>query len=119
MAMKLVNLTLLKVNEELENLLDKRPEVTYQAKLQDPDFRQKLIAYVLNRVPNRYVAVEAENESSISSEFLIYSNQERLDMEKRIYQGIYSLTTSDSNYNFSYATYIEVSSPHYKSSWFG
>lgn len=117
--MKLVNLTLLRLNEELENLIDKHPKQTYQAQLKDPDFRQKLIAYVLNRIPNRYIAVEAENESSISSELLIYSNQERLDMEKKIYQGIYSLTSSDKNYNFSSATYIEVSSPHYQSSWFG
>lgn len=117
--MKLVNLTLLRVNEELELLLDKHPDRTDQTQLQDPDFRQKLIAYVLNRIPNRYVAVEAENESSISSEFLIYSNQERLDMEKRIEQGIHSLTTNNRNYNFSYATYIEINSPHYQSSWFG
>ena len=120
MAMKLVNLTLLKLNEELESLLEKNFEWISQSQLQDSDFRQKLIAYVLNRIPNRYVAVDAENESSISSEFLIYSNQEALYMEKQICQGIYSLTKSDLNYyNFSHATYIEINSPYYHSSWFG
>jgi hypothetical protein len=89
MALTMINLTLLKVNEEIENLLACSPtNRKYQIYLNDPDFRQKLMAYILSRIPNRHLAVEVGKEPSIASEFFIYSTQERLQIENRIHQGI-------------------------------
>lgn len=92
MAMTLVNLTLLKVNEEVENFLTSYPNLVDRTTLKDQNFRPQLIAYVLNRIPNRHLVIESKNESSISSPLPIYSTQEQLDIEKRIYQGIFALT---------------------------
>ncbi len=117
MAMKLVNLTLLKVNEELESFLVSYPDIVDQKILKDPDFRPKIIAYVLSRIPNRYVAIESENEASFLSQFPIYSTQEQLDMEKRIYQGIYSLSKKERKQDF-YHNYPKLSSSYDRSGWF-
>jgi hypothetical protein len=95
MVMTLVNVTLLKVNEELENFLASYPDLVDRTTLKDPSFRPKLIAYVLSRIPNRHVAIEAKNESSNFSRLPIYSTQEQLDIEQRIYQGVFSLTKKE------------------------
>ena len=95
MAKTLVNLTLLKVNEEVENFLASYPDLVDRTTLKDKNFRPQLIAYVLNRVPNRHILIEAKNESSISSPLPLYSTQEQLDLEKRIYQGIFALRKNE------------------------
>ena len=100
--MRLVNLTLLKVNEEVENFLVSYPDLIDRTKLQDPNFRPKLVAYVLNRIPNRHVAIEPQNEASIFSQLSIYSTQEQLNIEKQIYQGIFSITKAEQKLNFDY-----------------
>lgn len=83
-----INTTLIKVKEELENFLEIYPNKLYKKTLTDPDLRQKLIAYILNRMPNRYLAVERENISLNSSQNIIFSTQEALEIEKLIHQGI-------------------------------
>lgn len=101
MAMTLVNVTLLKVNEELENFLTSYPDLVDRTTLKDPNFRPKLTAYVLSRVPNRHMAVEAKYEESIFSQLPTYSTKEQLEIEKRIYQGIFSLTKKEHNQEVS------------------
>jgi hypothetical protein len=95
MAMTLVNLTLLKVNEEVENFLASYPDLVDRTTLKDQNFRPQLLAYVLSRIPNRHIAIEAKNNYSISSPLPIYSTQEQLDIEKQIYQGIFALTKKE------------------------
>lgn len=95
MAITLVNLTLLKVNEELENFLASYPDLVDRTTLKDKSFKPQLIAYVLSRIPNRHLVIEAENEFSIDSPIPIYSTEEQLDIEKRIYQGIFALTKKE------------------------
>ena len=82
MAMTLVNLTLLKVNEEVENFLASYPDLVDRTTLKDQNFRPQLIAYVLNRIPNRHILIDAKNESSNFSPLRLYSTQEQLDIEK-------------------------------------
>jgi len=108
MASTIINLTLLKVNEELENLLENSLDPTYRIVLNDPDLRQKLIVYVLNRIPNRHMAIEIEKVSLLTSQFLVLSTQESLKMEKLIHQGIYYLIQKYNSHDFRQAyTYID------------
>lgn len=100
MSTTIVNLTLLKLSEELENILAIYSENTYQKTLNDPDSRTKLIAYVLNRMPNRYITVEEEEMSLISSQSLLFSTDESLKMEKLIHQGIYDMSQKQDCYDF-------------------
>jgi hypothetical protein len=105
----IVNITLMKVQEELDILLDIYPNKLYQKSLTDPDLRQELIAYVLNRMPNRYLALESENISLISSHNFIFSTQEALEIEKLIHQGIYYLNQKANSCNF-YHNYPAINS---------
>lgn len=95
MAMKLVNLTLLKVNEEVEIFLASYPDLVDRTTLKDQNFRPQLVAYVLSRIPNRHVAIDVNNEFSIYSPLPIYSTQEQLDIEKQIYRGIFALNKKE------------------------
>lgn len=108
MASTIINLTLLKINEELENLLENSLDPTYQRVLNDSDLRQKLIVYVLNRMPNRHIAIETEKVSLLASQFFMFSTQECLKMEKIIHQGIYYVSQKYNSHEFMQAyTYID------------
>lgn len=91
MASTIVNLTLLKVNEELQNIWEFDLDPVTQKIFADPYLRQQLIAYVLQRVQNRYLTIEAEKLALGVSQFTVFSTQERLKIENLIYQGIAQL----------------------------
>jgi hypothetical protein len=91
MAITIVNLTLLKVSRKIDNLLSIYQANTRKIAWNYYDFRQKLLTYVLGKITNHYVAIEAENISSISSESLCCSTEEQLQIEELIQQGIYHL----------------------------
>ncbi|MEO8893960.1 MAG: late competence development ComFB family protein [Coleofasciculaceae cyanobacterium] len=111
--MTLVNLTLLKVTEEIENFLASYPDLVDRTTLKDQNFRPQLVAYVLSRIPNRYVAIEAKNESSISTSLSIYSTQEQLVIEKRIYQGIFALNKKEYDQEL-YSVRIRLDHSYYR-----
>lgn len=84
----LINLTLPAIMQEIEDVLEDYPEHPYHSAFSMPELRQKLIAYVLSHVPNRYI-VEGEQELS-SSPKARYSSpiQERLQREMVVRAGI-------------------------------
>jgi hypothetical protein len=100
MASTIVNVTLLKVIEELENILESDLDQSDQKALTDPELRQKLISFVLNRMPNRYLTIESEKVASITSRFVVFTTQEKLKIENLIHQGISHLLPRDKKYNF-------------------
>ena len=91
MATQIVNLTLLKVNEELNDFLELCPEQSYQSISTNNDLFQEIIVYVLNRITNRFLAIPEESLSLIAPQFLRISTQEKLEIENLISQGIYQL----------------------------
>lgn len=99
MAITIVNLTLLKVSKKIDNLLSIYQANTQKIAWNYYDFRQKLLAYVLGKITNHYVAIEAENISSISSASLCCSTEEQLQIEELIQQGIYHLINLRNNPN--------------------
>ena len=99
MAITIVNLTLLQVSRKIDNLLSIYHANTRKIAWNYYDFRQKLLTYVLGKITNHYVAIEAENISSISSESLCCSTEEQIQIEKLIQQGIYHLIHLRNNPN--------------------
>lgn len=91
MAIQIVNLTLLKVNEELKDFLELYPEQNHQSISTNNDLFQKIIVYVLNRITNRFLAIPEDSLSSIAPQFLRVSTQEKLEIENLIFQGISQL----------------------------
>ena len=112
MASTIVNVTLLKVIEELENILEIDLDQSDQKALTDPELRHKLISFVLNRMPNRYLTIESEKVASITSRFFLFKTQEKLKIENLIHQGIYYLLQKDKKYNFSHP-YKDIESMYY------
>jgi hypothetical protein len=78
MSSKLTNLTLPVIMQEIEDVLYEYPEHPYQSAFSIPELRQKLIAHLLNHVPNRYAA---EGLPASSSPTRSSPLQERLRLE--------------------------------------
>ena len=92
MAVALVNLTLLKVTEELETLLETYPYLEYHHNLKNPELREKLLAYVLSRIPNHHVAIDVDQYPLAERKILSGTTEERMKIEELIYRGIMALT---------------------------
>jgi hypothetical protein len=97
MATQLVNLTLLKVIKEIKNILDICPTQAHKELASDLNLQQQLVAYVLSRVPNRYVAIEEEYLSLISPHSIRCSTREQIDIENLVNEGVYYLMQSEKN----------------------
>lgn len=89
MSKNLVNLTIPIVVQELEDILETYPHHPYQEAFAHPDFRQILIAYILNRIPSHYITVdEAEKQELVNSDSLRAFLEQTLHIETVIHQGI-------------------------------
>lgn len=94
MAKTIINLTEMHVREELYTIQDIYPESAEIMRLNNPDFLRKLIIFILLRIPNRYIVVDVNDESSINPKSLTlpYQTAEKIAIEELIYQGISYLT---------------------------
>ena len=91
MAKPLVHLTTPIVIQEIENVLARYPKFPYQDVFSQSNMRQDLIAYVLNRIPNNYEAVDKIEASSKSQELEQLSSEQKLYLENWIHTGIYNI----------------------------
>jgi hypothetical protein len=98
MDITIINMTFLKVNGELEQFSTHiYPNSTYQKILRNPQLREKLLAFVLSRIPNHYVAFSADKIISISPESLNDNHSQRQELKKLIQQGVVHLILSEIN----------------------
>jgi hypothetical protein len=102
MATTIVNLTSIKVMNELENILTIAPTKLYQEIANNSDLKQKLIAYILRRMPNKYITVNEESIGKTISQNVSCSTWEQFEIEELVKQGIYYLINSDNSHGFSY-----------------
>jgi hypothetical protein len=94
----LINLTLPTVMQEIEDVLEEYPENPYHLAFSIHELRQKLIAYVLSHVPNRY-AVEGVEESTKHLNVRHASHlAERLKMEMIVRAGILNILRENADY---------------------
>lgn len=99
-----VNLAISVVETEAENLLHSYPYYPYQQVFAAPNLRQKLIAYVLSRIPHLYAVIEAQEFST--DELLHCPSEQRQQIEALIHCGIqFLLTTSLSQIAIETAVY--------------
>lgn len=102
MALKIINVTSLKLAQKLEKLRLIYPSKINHPNLNEMDWRQKLIHYVLNRMTNCYLVLDVKNIPQALSEIEL-PNHEDLQMENLIHQGIcyFSLTPNSSNCSYT------------------
>lgn len=115
MSVKQVNLTLLKVTEELDVFLANHTAYIYKKAFNQPEFRQRLLAYILKRIPNRYASLQSASKlSSISSKPGNFTQQEKILIQKLIYRGFYQLYRRDKE-NETQQNYTPIN-PSYETS---
>ena len=91
MSYQLINLTLPVVVAQIETVLADYPQSPYQIAFSLPEMRQRLVAYVLSYIPNRYT-VQGEDIKLKESKFLRpWPTQELLQIENLIHGGILHL----------------------------
>jgi hypothetical protein len=73
MSSELTNLTLPAVIQEIEDVLYEYPEHPYQSAFSIPELRQKLIAHILNHVPNRLRPKEFKHPAA-PDDLLLYKS---------------------------------------------
>ncbi len=106
MATTMVNLTLIKVIREMENILSIYPVQTYKKIAENPDLQQKLVAYILNRLPNKYITIDDEQLTEKLSQNISISTWEQLEIEELVQQGIYYLVNLGEQSEFLLSPWI-------------
>jgi hypothetical protein len=98
MVKTIINLTEMHVREELYAIQDIYPESAEIMQLNNPDFLRKLIIFILLRIPNRYIVIDVDDESSINPKSLHipYQTAEKIAIEDLIYKGINYLSEETS-----------------------
>ena len=81
MSQSLINLTLVGINQTIEDVLDDYPAHPYQAAFSIPELRQKLITHILNQAPDRRVEAGAPTFAHLSHVRDCSRIQARLRME--------------------------------------
>ena len=84
----ILNLTEQVVIEEIEKLIKHYPRYPYQHAFSVPGLRQKLVAYVLNRVSNFYVVLNECDLNKVDCQSMGNSMVDKSDLESNIHIGI-------------------------------
>lgn len=95
---KMIDLKLQVVEEELDNYLESQGDPVCRSISTNPDLRQKLIDYVMSRVPGYYLVLEDSEKRAIKKHGFSYrSIVLRLQLEDYIRQGIYEAIGQPNN----------------------
>lgn len=99
MSKTIINLSLPLVVQETESILETYPHHPYQQAFSIPDLRQRLICYVLSRMPGMYTVVDDTEQKSVDAESMCSSLEgQKLRLESLIRQGIQSILNDDSEW---------------------
>jgi hypothetical protein len=73
----LINQTQSLIHQKINEVLETYPHHPYQQIFAHPDHRQKLVAYVLNRIPSTYTSIDiTSHEFTLASPTAILVNAE-------------------------------------------
>jgi hypothetical protein len=116
---KMVNITWFGVNAKVEEVLQTYPEYPYRDVFANPRLRDRLVAYVLNYIPNRYV--RSKNPQKLGAQYnCLFSPDEQAYIEKLIRHGISQLLRSHEDWLERYVPQSEPTDAHrVPSHWFG
>ncbi|AFZ23415.1 hypothetical protein Cylst_1105 [Cylindrospermum stagnale PCC 7417] len=87
----LVNVPHQSVIGEIETVLDTYPYHPYQQAFANPDLRQELITFVLNRLPSFYSSISEEQIPLLNYKLPRNSFEQELHLQSLIHQGICSI----------------------------
>lgn len=88
MGQTILNLAIPLVTEKIEMILCTYPSHPHQQAFAAPDLRQRLVAYVLTRMPAIYITVDDRQVCAVDSPEGCYSYEQHLQITTLIHQGI-------------------------------
>jgi hypothetical protein len=88
MTQTIVNLTLPLVVAKINDVLNDAPDWDEWQMLAMPELHQRLVAYVVRRLPVVYVTLESEMLELMHTPSSCYSHEQHLQMEELIQQGL-------------------------------
>ncbi|MEB3336153.1 MAG: hypothetical protein VKJ46_01735 [Leptolyngbyaceae bacterium] len=114
----IVNVTVSAIATEVETVLETYPDHPYQQAFAIPELRQKLITYVLNRIPSNYVVTEQRQELLVSLTPLPDASAEEICPPALVHQGIQQVLR-DSEDQVSHHIPEDIDPDSAPSQWFG
>jgi hypothetical protein len=119
MTKAIVNLSLPLVIQQTEAVLETYPHHPYQQAFSIPDVRQKLICYVLSRMPGLYTVVEETERQFVNPSSMCSTlGQRNCQIETLIRQGIQSILSENLDWIDRHIP-EEAESRQMPSNWFG
>lgn len=113
----IVNLALTVVSEKVDQMLQDMPRSS-QANPSTAELKQRLVAYVLSRIPGFYLTSEQAAICSLAAPSSCYSTEQHRQIEQLIYQGLRHM--SGQRCDWAAAALSSLPSVgHEPSSWFG
>lgn len=119
MSQAIVNLALPVVTEKIDEILEHYPVAPHRETFTSMDVRQKLVAYVLTRMPALYATVEDGGTCSLSHPELCYSIEQQRRMKQLIHQGIQHLVSQRQLHRETLGKMATGNAHLTPSSWFG
>jgi len=86
------------VIKEIEYILEEYPQHPYQVAFSMQELRKKLIAQVLNNLPNRYKVIKETKDSNGSLKSLKHSLEDRVRLETLIRGSIYHVLRENADW---------------------
>ncbi|HEY9622326.1 MAG TPA: hypothetical protein V6C78_18355 [Crinalium sp.] len=118
MSKTIVNLALSIVLDKIETILETYPSHPYQQAFSIPDLRQKLVSYVLSRIPCHYTVIDDLGTAEVDLKNLYCSTEEDMHIETIIRQGIEHILQEDSDW-VDHHIPEETDASFAPSTWFG
>jgi hypothetical protein len=115
---EMVNLTWFEIDAKIEEVLQTSP-YPYRDVFANPRLRDRLVAYVLNYIPNRYVM--SKNPQKLGAQYnYLFSSDEQAYIENLIRHGILQLLRTHENRIERHAPQPDPTDVHgVPSHWFG
>lgn len=86
------------VIKEIESILEEYPQHPYQAAFSMQELRKKLIAQVLNNLPNHYRVIKETKDSNSSLRPIKHSLEDRVRLETLIRGSIYHVLRENADW---------------------
>jgi hypothetical protein len=118
MKQAIVNLALPVITNKVEEVLHSYPRSPYQQVFASQALREKLIAYVLRRMPTMYTTTEVVNACSLEMPVNCFSWEQQQQMDRLIHEGIQHLMARPQSWEAA-AQGSALGAGSSPSSWFG
>lgn len=102
MSLKKLNITQIKISQELELLAFVHSSQTYRILLNNPAFRHDLLNYISQKIPHQYLLIESQEEFEKIKKVIKCTPQERKRIHYLIHQRFNELRQVKRKFNYTY-----------------